>query len=151
MRELDRDYAEELMRRLKTLGPETRPRWGSLTPETLVRHLVWTMLHSMDRSHKVPFFGNWFTRRLVGPVVLSGWIPIPQNLRLPGHLAAQGIEALEPGGLDTLAALLDEYLALVQSGELKTGLHPVFGDIGIDGWARVHVLHFEHHCRQFGL
>ena len=51
----------------------------------------------------------------------------------------------------SLAALLDEYLALVQSGELKTGLHPVFGDIGIDGWARVHVLHFEHHCRQFGL
>ncbi|MBI4558849.1 MAG: DUF1569 domain-containing protein [Candidatus Hydrogenedentes bacterium] len=27
--------------------------------------------------------------------------------------------------------------------------HPYFGDIGIDGWSKLHVRHFEHHLRQF--
>ena len=35
--------------------------------------------------------------------------------------------------------------------ELVTGLHPVFGDIGVDGWDRLHVRHFEHHFTQFGV
>ncbi len=46
---------------------------------------------------------------------------------------------------------MEEYLAAVETGELRPAPHTLFGDIGIDGWARLHVRHFEHHLKQFGL
>jgi len=53
--------------------------------------------------------------------------------------------------IETLHATMLDYLNLVQTGELQTEPHPLFGDIGVDGWAAVHVRHFEHHLRQFRL
>ncbi|MBI4558851.1 MAG: DUF1569 domain-containing protein, partial [Candidatus Hydrogenedentes bacterium] len=42
-----------------------------------------------------------------------------------------------------------EYLAAVATGDMQPEPHPYFGDIGIDGWSKLHVRHFEHHLRQF--
>ena len=52
---------------------------------------------------------------------------------------------------ETLHAVLETYLELVQAGELVPRAHPVFGDIGVDGWANLHIAHFEHHLKQFGV
>ncbi|HPO16427.1 MAG TPA: DUF1569 domain-containing protein [Candidatus Hydrogenedentes bacterium] len=151
MRHLDNDTVNEIIQRLNNITLDTVPKWGQLRRDTLIEHLIWVVKHSMGRSKQVPFFGNWFTRRIVGPAFLTGLFPIPKNLQLPKALSAQGIVAREPGDLNTLRILLEEYLALVQADELKTGLHPAFGDIGVDGWDRIHIMHFEHHLRQFGV
>lgn len=149
MRHLDKDFLNEVLLRLSRINADTAPKWGRLRRDTLIEHLIWVVMHSMGRSRQVPFFGNWFTRRIVGPIFLTGIFPIPKNLQLPETLSAQGIVAREPGDLNTLRSVLEEYLGLVQADELKPGLHPAFGDIGVDGWDRFHVMHFEHHLRQF--
>jgi hypothetical protein len=151
MQHLDGVYVEQLMARLGRLRADAVPRWGRLRGDTLIEHLIWIVRHSMGRSRKVPFVGNWLTVRVIGPLAVRGWIPTPHNLQLPRSLRAQGIELREPGDLETLHALLEEYLNLVQADELRPGLHPLFGDLGVDGWDRVHVLHFEYHLRQFGV
>lgn len=151
MRHLDGDFLDELMARLSGLDPEAVPQWGRLRGRTLLEHFVWAVRHSMGRSRKVPFVGNWFTVHVAGPLFMRAWVPVPHHLQLPKALRAQGIELLEPGDLETLHALLEEYLNLVQADELEPAWHPVFGNIGVDGWDRVHVRHFEYHLRQFGL
>ncbi len=128
-----------------------RAQWGTLDRAGLVEHLIWAVRHSMGRSRQVPCSGGWLTRRLVGPLLLHGLIRIPRNVALPAHLRGQEITAREPGSLDTLEALCGEYLALVQADELNPASHPIFGPLDVDGWDRMHVLHFEHHCRQFGV
>ena len=95
--------------------------------------------------------GNWVTKRVVKPLILGGVLRMPKNLRLPARIAARGVTLREPGDLETLHALLEEYVSLVQADELRPAEHPAFGPMSVDDWDRLHVLHFEHHLRQFGL
>lgn len=148
-RHLDNDYVNDLIARLERIPENAVPRWGQLRREGLLRHLVWSVRHSMGRSRQVPFVGNWFTRRILGPLILKGLLKMPKNVRLPREVSVLGVTLQEPGDIETLHALLEEYLNLVQADDFTPGIHPAFGDIGIDGWDRLHVLHFEHHLRQF--
>jgi len=149
VRHLDGDYVEDVMGRLKQIPHDAKPAWGTLDRKGLVEHFIWTLRHSMGRSTTVPFLGNWFSRWVIGPVILHGLVPIPKNIKFPRWLTNSGFNAREPGDEETLHALLEEYLNLVQADELSPAKHPVFGEIGVDGWDRLHVLHFEHHFRQF--
>lgn len=151
MRHLDGDYVEELMTRLKRIPHDAKPAWGTLDRQGLVEHFIWVLRHSMGRSTTVPHLGNWATRWFLAPLVLNGWVPIPKNVKFPKWLRKTGFDGREPGDEETLHALLEEYLNLVQADELRPAKHPVFGDIGVDGWDRMHVRHFEHHFRQFGV
>ena len=151
MEHLDTDYVERLVARLERIAPDAVPRWGVLRRDTLMEHLVWVVRHSMGRSTQMPFSGNWLSVHLLGPLFLRGLIPIPKNLKVPRRLAKQGVTLREPGDLDTLRRLLEEYLNLVQADELHPAPHPFFGDVGVDGWDQIHVRHFEHHLLQFGV
>jgi hypothetical protein len=151
MDHFDADYTREVIKRLERISPEAVPQWGQLRRDTLIEHLIWAIMHSLGRSKKVPYFGNWFTVNVVAPLVLRGWVPIVKNLHLPNGLVKQGIAAREPGDLAVLRGLMEEYINLVQADELQPGTHPFFGNIGVDGWDCIHVQHFEHHLRQFGV
>lgn len=151
LQHFDNDYVEVILRRLNHIPDSAIPRWGRLRKHTLIEHLIWSLRHSMGRSQQVPYLGNWFARRVMWPLFYRHLLPVPRNLQLPLRLQAEGVNLREPGDLETLHALLEEYLLLVQADELRTAFHPVFGDIGVDGWDRVHVRHFEHHLRQFGV
>jgi hypothetical protein len=147
MRSLDHDYVTELIARLGRLRPDTKPAWGSLTPDRMVGHLTATVRYSMGRGSSLRTSGNWFLRHIVGPLVINGIVRVPRNVKTP----ARDNQDFPSGDAETLHAVLEEYLTLVQSDELQPAPHPAFGDIGVDGWAKMHVVHFEHHLRQFGL
>jgi len=147
MPHLDNDYVEQLLHRLRSIPDDGTPKWGTLRKDTLIEHLVWVVRHSMGRSKQVRFMGNWLTVNIIGPLFVRGLFPDVRNLRFKNSDKL----LREPGDLETLHALLEEYLGLVQAGELEPGPHPLFGNIGVDGWDRVHVRHFEHHCKQFGV
>ncbi|MCL4690964.1 MAG: DUF1569 domain-containing protein [Candidatus Hydrogenedentes bacterium] len=147
MRPLDHDYVNDLIARLGRLRPDAKPAWGTLTPDRMVGHLMVIVRYSMGRGKPVPARGNWFIRWIVGPLIINGIVRMPRNVTGPA-----AAEALCPSGdTETLHAVLEEYLTLVQSGDLEPPPHPFFGDIGVDGWAKLHVVHFEHHLRQFGV
>ena len=149
VRDFDRHYAEELVERLRALRSDTQPLWGSMTAAQLIPRLTQILRYSMARTEPLPFAGNWMTRRIMGPLVLRGLFPILKNLDLPQPNADTPGEGAVP--LETFHAVLEDYLGLVETGGLSPPHHPLFGDIGVDGWARMHVVHFEHHLKQFGL
>ncbi len=148
MRAFDHDYVNELVARLGALRRDAKPAWGAMTPEQMVGHLIETVRYVMGREPDVPFIGNWFTRTLLAPLILNGIIPIPKNVKAP---RPNSEAPLPTGDVETLHATLEDYLSLAQTGDLHPSHHPVFGDIGVDGWAKMHVRHFEHHLKQFGL
>lgn len=148
MRHFDHDYVADVIRRLSSIRPDATPAWGTLTPQGMVAHLADTVRYAMGRGGSLPDSSSWFSRNIVRPLILSGMVRIPKNIKAPEPLKRD--PRLSGGDIETLHALLDEYLSLVQAGEFDPKPHPYLGDIGIDGWARMHVLHFEHHLRQFG-
>lgn len=151
MPHMDNDFVVEIMARLKRIPANAKPKWGTLDRQGLVEHFIWTLRHSMGRSKTVPYMGNWVSKWIFAPLVLNGIVPIPKNIQFPKWLKETGFNGREPGDEETLHALLEEYLNLVQADELTPNLHPAFGDIGVDGWDKLHVRHFEHHFKQFGV
>ena len=146
MRHFDHDYVEDFMKRLAKIPPDAKPRWGKMTPRAMVQHLADTVRFSMGKAGDVPDRSNAFSRRIVAPLILNGIVPIPKNLKAPPYPKGSSQDDIE-----TLHAILDEYLGLVQAGGLAPKRHPVLGDLGVDGWAKMHYRHFEHHLKQFGV
>lgn len=151
MQHFDTDYAERLCLRIESISPDKAPRWGKLRRAGLIEHFVWSLKHAMGKSTKVPDCSTWFTRTILKPLLLGGYVPIPKNIQLPEQLAKQGIQLSEPGDMETLQALVEEYLRRVQDDELVPYPHPFLGKMNIDDWDQLHVLHFEHHLRQFNV
>ena len=149
MRTFDHDYVNEVIGRLDRLKPDAKPRWGVMSPGQMIGHLIFWMRYSMGKGPEYRFAGNWFTMRVVSPLMLNGWLPVPRNLK--GIQSVPPLPDPPPGDSETLHAVLETYLNLVQSGELDPRRHPAFGDIGVDGWAKMHMVHFEHHLKQFGV
>ena len=145
MRHFDHDYVAGVIQRLGAIKPEAKPAWGKLTRPELIQHFGDSVRYSMGRAGTVRDQSNWIMRTIVAPLILNGIIRIPKNVKAPAHSMRPARDDLE-----TLHAVLDEYLGLVQAGEFEPPLHPLFGDIGVDGWAKMHLVHFEHHFRQFG-
>lgn len=146
MKHFDHDYVAGVIQRLGAIVPDAKPAWGTLARGGLIQHLGDSVRYSMGRAGTVRDRSNWIMRKIVAPLILNGIIRIPKDMKAPAH-------SLRPArdDLETLQAVLDEYLGLVQAGALEPKPHPTFGDIGVDGWAKMHVVHFEHHFRQFGV
>jgi len=146
MRHFDHDYVVEVIQRLGAIKPAAKPQWGTLTPQELIQHLGDSVRSSMGRAGAVNDRSNLIMRKIVAPLILNEIIRIPKNVKAPAHSMRSAHDDIE-----TLQALLEEYLGLVQADELKPEPHPAFGNIGVDGWAKMHFVHFEHHFRQFGV
>ncbi len=149
MQHFDSDYGAEVIARISRIPDGQRPRWGTLRREDLPGHFIWALRHAMGASDRIPDCSNWRLRVLVKPLVLLGVLPMPRNLHLPQALEDQGIKPIDGGSIETLQAVMDKYLHLVQADELAPAAHPFFGPLDVDGWDRLHVCHFEHHLRQF--
>ena len=146
MRLFDDEFAEEIFQRLANLKSDTKPVWGKLTPCCMVHHLEITINYSIGKGKPVQFMGNILSRLVVTPLILHGLLKIPRNLPSPFISDDDDDGELR---FDKLQLAVCYYLDLVKAGELETQQHPAFGDIGADGWARIHVLHFDHHLKQF--
>lgn len=147
MRAFDHHYVADVIRRLRRLETDARPTWGSLTSGNLIRHLAAAIRFSMGKAGPAEDRSTWWSRNIIGPLFVRGIFRMRGNLTFP-HISAA---LREQDDLETLHALLEDYLNLVQADELRPAIHPYFGDIGVDGWARLHVAHFEHHLSQFGV
>lgn len=150
MRRFDHHMANEVAERLRELRPDTQPAWGRLSAAGMVRHLADSLRYSMGRLGEVPSSGNFFSRYFIAPLAINGILPIPKNLRAADAFVAETTEPLE-AERESLQAVIEEYLDAVQTGEMEPAAHPFFGPIGIDAWSKMHVQHFEHHLKQFGL
>lgn len=148
---LNRAQAAAFVARFDKLKPGTKPAWGKLTAETVIPHLIAAVKMSMGDAPELPFGGNWVTTTILWPMMRTGWFSIPKNLTLKGKDGKPIPAILSPGDTKTLAEVIDEFLRRRESGTMKAARHPVFGDVGADGWAVLHTMHIKHHLKQFGL
>lgn len=148
---LDATFGADVVRRCRGLSTGQKPLWGVLTADELVPHLIGTVRYSMGELPQAGFYGNWFTQNILPPLVYTIGMGPPKNLK---SLDTQGnrVEAVSsPGDCDTLQAVIEAFIEGCGKRSFSPARHPFFGHIGFDGWARIHVLHFKHHLKQFGL
>lgn len=139
----DHDFVEDTLARLRRLQNDAQPGDKSETVSAIVDHLAASLRYTMRRDVQRPVRCTWSARHLWRPLVLWGivWVSPKFDVALPGEADAES-------DIETLHALFEEYLGMVQEGELAPPYHPILGDLGVDGWARFHVHHIRQHVHE---
>lgn len=151
MHHFDHNYIDHVMTRLSGIEPAAKPLWGRMDRATMVRHLADIVRYSMGHGDApLPDKSTWLTRNIMAPLLMHGLVRIPKNIKANDLPCCELDEILEPNPDKYLRRMLQEYLDAVQADEVTPPPHPAFGNVGIDGWAKLHVAHFDHHLRQFG-
>ncbi len=151
MGKLDKAFAKEAVDRFRKLAPDAKPAWGKLNGTTVIHHLLWATNYSMGKHGQQHFNGNWFFEKIIGPLALSGVLKLPKNVRFKTADGEIDTALNEVGTIDDLAAALDEFIEKEAAGAVKSPKHAFFGDIGAEGWSKLHTAHLLHHLKQFGV
>lgn len=142
--------AEEVLRRLRALSPDSARRWGRMTPHQAVCHLC-DSFRSVLGEREVRFAGTLLHRTLVK------WIALRVPLRWPKGVKTRPEVDQEKGGtrpadfdadVRELEALVGRFTSPAHGS--KRSPHPVFGEMSEADWMRWGYLHMDHHLRQFG-
>jgi hypothetical protein len=140
----------EILRRLKTVRPESARRFGKMSAHQAVCHLSDSFLAAMGRR-PVSDASNPLTTTVVK------WIALYAPVRWsPGHRTRpeidQQVGGTKPAEFATdvaaLEALVEQVAARPRAFEWSP--HPIFGTMSDSDWLRWAYLHVDHHLRQFG-
>lgn len=140
---------DALFNRIHNLRGDAKPRWGTLTPASMLQHcrIVTEAILLQKPSTQRPGLKQWMLQNLV----LGGVVKIPRGRPMPSHIAermaAAGVASFEAECLRLHHAI--EAFASFE-GRLN-GAHPHFGRMSHPDWGRFAWVHLDHHLRQFGV
>ncbi len=142
---------ETLLERLQHLTPQSEAKFGLMTPQHMVEHLVLTLKMSTGRIPIPEIVPN--EKQLAGKqALLFTDIPFPQGIKAPG--LPDTLLDLRFADLTAAKAELikswEAYQLLFQENPTKQTPHPRFGLLNFEEWERFHAKHLEHHLSQFG-
>ena len=142
---------ETLTQRLHELNLNTEAKFGILTPQHMVEHLILTLKMAAGRIPIPDFVPT--EKQLAGKqALLFTDIPFPQGIKAPG-LPDTLLDLRFPDLATAKAELIkswDAYQQLFHENPTKQTLHPRFGLLNFEEWERFHAKHMDHHLSQFG-
>lgn len=142
---------ETLQQRIQGLHENTQAKFGILTPQHMVEHLILTLKMSIGRI-PIPEFIPTEKQLAQKQALLFTELPFPQGIKAPG--LPDSLLDLRFADLETAKTELikswDAYQGLFQENQTKQTTHPRFGLLNFEEWERFHAKHLEHHLSQFG-
>ena len=138
---------DAIIRRLRSLEADDKPRWGSLTAGKMLSHLIDSFALSAGRKewHRtckgftLQPFGQWLTIR--SP------LPWPKGLKVP-DLFFESEPTNFSADRDELIQAIEAY---ANKPENQTwGVSPEFGRLTPKQWGQLNFRHCQHHLKQFG-
>ena len=138
---------EEIVKRLKTLRPDSARQWGKMNAHQGVCHLS-DSFRAMMGEKEVSQTGTIFHRTLVK------WLALYIPAQWPHGVKTRPEVDQEIGGTRPVEFARDaedlETLLQRFSARATFNRHPTFGVMSESEWQRWGYLHMDHHLRQFG-
>lgn len=151
MKTFDARFAAEIRNRLAVLSPDAQPQWGTMNRGQLIGHIADSLRYTMGEGPDLPFKGNFLSRTVFRFAILSGFRPIPHNVRLPRPKTVAKEAWFLEADLAVMERAMEDYMNASARGELAPRMHAFFGMLSGEQWRRLHYLHFRHHLQQFGI
>ncbi|MEL6771879.1 MAG: hypothetical protein AAFP18_12510 [Bacteroidota bacterium] len=135
---------------LNRLAADATPAWGQMTPQHMVEHLGLLAALSYGRvtSPVTPPEAKWERRQ----TALHSDSPFPRNFDPFGRGTRPKLRYAD---LDAARTKLMDHVARYEAHWAAhpdaTHVHPYFGPLDQNGWARFHHKHVLHHLAQFDL
>lgn len=141
----------EIVRRLKSLRPDSSRRWGRMSPHQMVCHLsdAFRLVTLEKTASPATGFAQSTVIKWIALYVPFPWPPgYPTRPEMD-----QEIGGTPPGAFYSDLAQLESLIERVTTAPKDYGwpAHPVFGGMSESAWMRWAYLHVDHHLRQFGL
>lgn len=142
---------ELLLHRLQNLNLNSEAKFGLMTPQHMVEHLVLTMKISTGRI-PIPEIVPSEKQIAQKQALLFTNIAFPQGVKAPGlpdsllDLRFPNLEIAK----EELIKSWDAYILHFQENPNKKTPHPRFGLLDFEEWERFHSKHLDHHLSQFG-
>ncbi|MGH7555380.1 MAG: DUF1569 domain-containing protein [Longimicrobiales bacterium] len=151
MRTLARPHDKaKILRRLRTVQPDSLARWGRMSAHQMVCHLS-DGLRIATGQKPVSHDTGPLLRTLVKWTVLYAPIPWPAGILTRPEID-QELGGTTPVDFTTDIAQLEALVQLVtmRTTRVDWQVHPIFGRMSEAAWLRWAYLHIDHHLRQFG-
>jgi hypothetical protein len=140
----------EILRRLKTLRPDSCRRWGRMSVHQMVCHLC-DACRMVTEQKPVSAATGPLRRTLIK------WVALYAPMRWPAGFPTrpeinQHLAGTRPGDFAADVAALEALVELIAARHesSKWPAHPIFGRMSEAAWLRWAYLHMDHHLRQFG-
>jgi hypothetical protein len=143
---------QEVVSRVATLKPDTRPRWGKLSAPQMIRHLTEACKMAFDEV-VIPEQSTFFTR------TLGRWLFL-NNIKPPGREKGTiktfpqiDIVALNTQ-VDDIEKEKEMYAAMLErtnSTQELSKQHPLLGKMTREDWGYLDYAHADYHLTQFGV
>lgn len=143
----DPDSRARILERIAGLNPDAPARWGRLTADRMVVHLVDGLKIAFGESES-EFRPGFLSTRLGRWMVIDAPIPWPK-----GKVDAPEVffRTAPSADFERDRATLHAYIERFARGREQTwGRSPLLGRLGPEQWARLNWRHVDHHLRQFG-
>jgi Protein of unknown function (DUF1569) len=146
-----RDDATTIVRRLRSVQPESRARWGRMSAHQMVCHVRDSLQIMTGQRNASPATG-----RLQQTVIK--WLALYAPMRWPPGVQTRPevdpeLEGTKPVDFSRdvaqLEALFEQVIANPRGFDRQR--HPIFGPMSDSAWLRWAYLHADHHLRQFGV
>ena len=145
-----RDRAE-LLRRLRTLRPDSVGRWGRMSAPQMVCHVSDAFRMLIDQIPVTHATG-------LAQRTLVKWTALYLPVRWPSGISTvpeidQLVSGTKPTSFSADVAELEMLVDRIAAGigTLDGRVHPIFGALSENAWLRWGYLHMDHHFRQFGV
>ena len=145
---------DALLKRFQLLTPDTKPRWGILTPAQMMKHLQLENELSIGR-YKGKDYSNIFRERTF-KLVINGTLPLPRVLSrwrmIPAIPELDVVKSKIPVAdfATEKKNLMKTFCEMLQADKLH-GLHPGIGRMNKEEWGKFYCWHTNYHLEQFGL
>jgi hypothetical protein len=135
----------QLLQRLRRVGPDARPAWGTLDAPRMVCHLADSLRVALGDVPSKPVY-TLASRTLLKFVVVNTGLSVPRGkIQTAPEMLASNPAAWEAD----LAACLG-LAERVGAGSARA-VHPMFGPLSPEEWGRLCWKHMDHHLVQFGV
>jgi len=141
----------EILTRLDSVEEGLPRMWGTMTAHEMICHLT-EYVQTMNGSTVVDFVPRplQYVLRLFKPLILR-MTTIPRNaVTAKGWATAKG-EGHQPVSFERDKQVVLHLLRQFGSRDpkAKEAMHPFFGPVTNEVWARMAYIHIDHHLRQF--
>jgi len=147
---LNQQIIDHAIEQFSTLAPDAEPEWGTLNGQGVIEHLIGSFRYALGELGNNGFQGNWASKNLLWNLLRFDLISVPKNVKFKDDHGEQAPAVSSEGDVQALKEIMEASLTRLYDNPDRPP-HPFFGDIGGKGWARFHVIHLEHHLKQFGL
>ena len=142
---LNHDDRSRLIERLRRVRPDAQPAWGSLDAPRMLCHLADTLRVALGDLSAKPVHTLASRTLLKFLVVNTGFSPPRGKIQTAPEMLASA-----PASWEADLAACVELAERVGAGSARA-VHPMFGPLSPEEWARLCWKHTNHHLVQFGV